>query len=90
MVAPNWQNALIKKYIFGNRRVNVGSWNAAGVTGGDIDTKLKRVEMCLLVHQGSAVEAAVAVVNETFPLAGGDVTIVATSGDTGYWMAVGK
>lgn len=79
----------IKSYIWGNRRCHVGSWDSTGVTGGDIDTGLKRCEICKIWHKGTAVEAAKAVVNETFPLAGGDVTIVATAGDTGYWKAIG-
>lgn len=82
-------STITKKYVFGNRRKHVGTWTSTDVTGGDIDTGLKRVESLMLTHKGSAVEAAVAVVNETFPLASGSVTIVTSSGDTGYWEAIG-
>ena len=82
-------STVLKKYVFGNRRVHVGSWDSAGVTGGDIDTKLKRVEYATIVHKGTAVTTATAVINETFPLASGSVTVVATAGDAGYWLAIG-
>jgi len=68
----------------------MGSWDSTGVTGGDIATGFKVTEVLILVHKGSSVEAATAVVNETFPLASGDVTIVATAGDAGYWIATGS
>ena len=85
-----WSTAIIKKNIFGTKRVIYGSWTSTGATtGGDIATGLKRVESCAIWHKGIAVEAAVAVVNETFPLKGGDVTIVCTAADTGYWLAIG-
>lgn len=74
----------------GNMRIVYGTWNADSVTGGEIVTGLGRVDVCLLGHTGSATEAAVAVVNETLPLASGSVTIVATSGDTGTFIAIGQ
>lgn len=74
----------------GDKFITYGSWAATAVTGGDIKTGLKTVDMFVLQHSGSAVEAAVGVVNETFPLASGDVTFVCTSGDTGYWFAIGR
>ena len=74
----------------GNMKIVYGTWNSAGVTGGEIVTGLGRVDVCLLGHTGSATEAAVAVVNETLPLASGDVTIVCTSSDTGTFMAIGQ
>lgn len=84
-----FSSTILKKYIFGNRRYHTGTWNSAGATGGDIDTGLKRIEIGDAWHKGTAVEADTAVVNETFPLASGSMTIVATSGDTGYWEAIG-
>jgi len=74
----------------GNMKIVYGTWNADGVTGGDIATGLNRVDMCVLGHTGTAVEAAVAVCNETFPLSSGSVTIVATSGDKGTFIAIGQ
>lgn len=74
----------------GNTRIVYGTWNADSVTGGEIVTGLSRVDVCLLGHTGSAVEAAAAVVNETLPLASGSITIVTTSGDTGTFIAIGQ
>ena len=71
-------------------KIVYGTWNAASVTGGEISTGLNRVDVCILGHTGSSTEAAVAVVNETLPLASGDVTIVCTSSDTGTFMAIGQ
>tara|TARA_R100001460_G_scaffold107926_2_gene157608 strand:+ start:230 stop:496 length:267 start_codon:yes stop_codon:yes gene_type:complete len=74
----------------GNMRIVYGTWDANSVTGGEIVTGLGRVDICVLGHTGSATEAAVAVCNETFPLASGSVTIVATSGDKGTFIAIGQ
>ena len=74
----------------GNMKIVYGTWNSDSVTGGDIVTGLDRVDMCVLGHTGTAVEAAVAVCNETFPLSSGSVTIVATSGDKGTFIAIGQ
>lgn len=73
----------------GNKRIHYGSFDCTGVTGGNIDTGLTVCESIMLTHKGSAVEGAVAVVNETLPIAGDAITIVTTSGDAGYWMAIG-
>lgn len=74
----------------GNMRIVYGTWHADSVTGGEIATGLSRVDVCVLGHTGTAVEAAVAVCNETFPLSSGSVTVVATSGDKGTFMAIGQ
>tara|TARA_R110002012_G_scaffold240428_1_gene414608 strand:+ start:451 stop:717 length:267 start_codon:yes stop_codon:yes gene_type:complete len=74
----------------GNMRIVYGTWNADSVTGGELVTGLSRVDVCVLGHTGSSVEAAAAVVNETLPLASGSVTIVTTSGDTGTFIAIGQ
>jgi len=85
-----WATSILKKYVFGHRRVHAGSWNSAGATGGDITTGLKRVEMCVICHSGNTVvSSGPATIDETFPLASGSVTVAATSGDTGYWLAIG-
>jgi len=80
---------ITKKYVFGNKRVHVGSWDSTGVATGNIDTGLKRVQHCQISHKGTAVEGASATINATFPLASGSVTIVTTAGDAGYWLAIG-
>jgi len=74
----------------GNMRIVYGTWDADSVTGGEIATGLSRIDVCVLGHTGTAVEAAVAVCNETFPLASGSVTVVATSGDKGTFMIIGQ
>lgn len=67
-----------------------GTFNAASVTGGDIDTGMSRVS-CFMVSTIGATADKAAVINET--IAGGSttgkVTIVCTSGDTGFWFAKG-
>ncbi len=74
---------------FGHLRFSFGSWDGTGVTGGDINTGLRKCVSMMLTHKGSATEAASAVVNETYPCDGTAVTIVCTSGDVGYWLAFG-
>jgi len=73
----------------GNMRISFGSFNSASVTGGDINTGLRKCHMIMLTHGGSAVESNVGVVNETLPCDGSAVTIVVNSSDTGYWLAFG-
>jgi hypothetical protein len=83
--------AILGKTKAGDKWVSWGTWTATSVTGGDIDTGLRVCDMCFLTHTGTAVEAAVAVVNETFPgLAGNAITFVCTSGDAGLWYAIGR
>lgn len=84
-----WSSTVIKRTFFGNRRVVIGSWDATGAAGGNIATGLKRVESCAIWHKGAAVEADTAVVNATYPLASGNVPVVCTAGDAGYYIAIG-
>lgn len=74
----------------GNRRWAWGTYtNTSSSTGGDIATGMSRVDQMFLQTSGSAVSADHPAVNETFPLASGDVTIVTTANADGYWMAIG-
>jgi len=85
-----WASAISGRTLAGNKRVHWGTWTSTGATtGGDIDTGLAMCESIMLTHIGSAVEAAVAVINDTLPVAGTEVTVVCTAADTGYWLAVG-
>lgn len=73
----------------GNRRY--GTWNAASVTGGDIDPGFGSTERYIIMlqqHGASANKAAV--VNETISNGGitGAATIVCDSGATGSWEAI--
>lgn len=65
--------------------------NGTSDTGGDIDTGLSYVYHFSATIQGQSDATARSVgVNETFPLSGGVVTIVTTSGLDGTWEAIGK
>ena len=77
--------------VFGNKRVAIGVYtNDGGSTGGDIATGLTRVLNVTLQPQGSAVSANQPVVNETFPLSSGDVTIVTSSNEVGTFYIIGE
>jgi hypothetical protein len=82
-------SAVVEKTQFGNKRVHLGTFNCASVTGGDIDTGLRSCDMITLQCKGSAVATNAPAVNEDLPVAGSAITIVADSGQTGYWIAVG-
>lgn len=84
-----FSSVILGKSVFGNKKVSWGTWDSAGVATGDIDTGMRACEFFAIIHTGAAVEASVAVVNETMPCAGNAVTIVTTSGDTGLWFAIG-
>lgn len=76
--------------VFGNKRIVYGTYtNAGGDTGGDIATGLTNCEAIFLQPTGSAVNANAPVANETFPVAGGAVTIVTDNGADGQFMAFG-
>ena len=64
--------------------------NASGDTGGDVSTGLGTVYHFHMQPKGTAVVASNPVANETFPLASGDVTVVNTDNEDGYWFAIGK
>ena len=83
-------STILNKYVFGNRRVHSGTWTSGTPsTGGAIETGLKRIEIAKAWHKGAAVEADVAVINDTFPKAASTFTIVCTADDEGYWEATG-
>ena len=85
-----FSSAVLRRTVEGDKRVVYGTYDCNGVTGGDIATALAVVEYCSLQPSGASVEANAPVVNETFPLNGGDVTIVTDSGKTGFYRAVGR
>jgi hypothetical protein len=85
-----FSSTITETTVFGNKRVAYGTFtNGGSDTGGDIETGLDRVDAIHLVHSGSAVVASAPVVNETFPLASGDVTIVTVADADGFWIAYG-
>lgn len=78
------------KTVMGNKRVAWGTYsNGSGDTGGDIVTGLASVDTFSLQQTGSAVTTGAPVVNETFPLASGTVTIVTDDNADGIWRAEG-
>lgn len=82
--------SITRRTVIGNLRMVVGVYTSAdGSTGGDITTGLSRVEACQLQPKGSSVLANQPVVNETMPLASGDVTIVTTANEIGTFVAYG-
>jgi len=76
--------------VFGNKKIVYGTFtNAASSTGGDIVTGLTNCDALFLQSKGTAVIANAPVVNETFPVAGGSITIVTTANESGTFMAYG-
>jgi hypothetical protein len=83
-------SAVLGTTVFGNKRVKWGTFTTSSTdTGGDIATGLTRVDIMLLQHSGASDVDDAPAVNETFPLSGGDVTIVHTASADGYWLAIG-
>ena len=73
----------------GNRKIVCGQ-TTSDSTDGNIETGLSLVESLVFTHQGTAEEAATAVVNADLPLSSGDVAIHCVSGDVVYFMAIGQ
>jgi len=63
--------------------------STSGTTGGDFTTGLGSVLIAAMVEQGTATQGAGAVINETFPLASGAVTVVTAANATVYLLAFG-
>lgn len=75
----------------GGLKIVTGTYTSAGgSTGGDIKTGLTNVLHVQLQPKGSAILANQPVVNETIPLAKGDVTIVTTANEVGTFIAAGN
>ena len=72
----------------GSKRMSMGTFSCSSVTGGDVNTGLRKCEHMQCMQTNSAVANAI-VVNETFPVAGSAVTIVTDSGAAGNWVAWG-
>ena len=82
--------AIHGKTVFGDKRVHFGiSTLSGGATTEDIVTGLQQVYAMTLTGTGAAVVADAPTVDETLPLASGDVTIIATANTAMYWMAIG-
>ena len=85
-----FSSEVTRETVFGNVRIKWGTFTTSSTeTGGDIETGLTRVHFLVAQHSGDAAVASSPSVNETFPLSGGDVTIVTTESKSGYWFAIG-
>lgn len=73
----------------GRLKVIMGTYNAASVTTGEIDTGLTRVLFAVAQPTGATVSTNSNVFNETFPFDGSTLTLICDSGETGVWMAWG-
>jgi hypothetical protein len=83
-------NTIIRRGVFGNLKYVIGkSVISGGTNTGDAATGLDQVDIFIPITGGSSQKGIA--VNETFPLASGDVTIVNESNNaTTYWIAVSK
>ena len=80
---------IIARTVFGNKRAVYGKGVISGGTAtGDVVTGLGSVEYFDITVAGATQKGCS--VNETLPLASGDVTVVTETNDqTFYWMAIG-
>lgn len=80
-----------KAEFLGTRKLVQGNvTNTGGSTGGEVSTGLRIVEQFHFQPTNTTTATIANSVNETFPLSGGDVTLV-TAGDVdGIWFAIGR
>lgn len=71
-----------------NQKLVVGTYTNATSTGGDIKTGLSTCYSMVLTPNAAAVTNA-HVTNETFPVSGGEITIVTGNNESGQFFAVG-
>lgn len=76
--------------VVGNQRMVFGKYvTDSGDTGGEITTGLLHIDCMMVTATGSSIVADAPTIDETFPLTGGDATIICTANSSGYWMAFG-
>ena len=76
--------------VMGDKRYVYGKYvNDGGSTGGEVTTGLSFVNSFQYQEKGSAVVGNRSVVDESFPLSSGDVTLVTNSNETGNFIAFG-
>jgi hypothetical protein len=75
--------------VVGDLRMVWGTFTSDTTTG-DINTGLTSVFTMAVTAKGSSIVADAPTINETFPLASGDVTVICTTSTVGYWVAWGK
>ena len=77
--------------IWGTHKISYGTFtNGATDEGGDVNTGLNKILWFHITVKATTTAATLPVVNETFPLAGPNVTIVCEDGQDGYWVAGGN
>lgn len=82
--------SITEQTYMGNKKVIIGTFTNGGAdTGGDIETGLTQCDSIVLQQTGAAVVANAPVVNETFPVSGGAVTIVTDADADGIFIAYG-
>lgn len=83
--------SVTKRGVIGDMKYVKGVYTSAdGSTGGDITTGLNHVDDIYLQGKGSSAIGDSVAVNETMPLASGDVTIVTASNEIGTFFAMGR
>lgn len=86
-----FSNRVDHTFTSGGKRFVIGYYNCAGVTTGTIKTGLSVVEaFTLCPYHATAVIADQPAINDVIPAQDGNITIVTTSSQTGYYMAVGQ
>ncbi len=78
---------IIARTVYGNKKVVIGSTANDGTTG-DVVTGLASVDMFIPTPLGGT--AAEISVDETFPFAGGAISVVAESSVNFGWIAYGR
>lgn len=85
-----FSSTVLDRMVIGDRVKVFGTYtNGTGDVGGNIATGLSQVQSCILQKSGSGTGTITHSVNETFPLAGGDVTIVTGDQEDGFFDAIG-
>lgn len=74
----------------GGAKVVTGTWTVTGATAtGEITTGLGTINYIQAAIYAASTASALPAFNETFPFDSGAVTLIATSGTTGGWVAIG-
>lgn len=85
-----FSSTLDGRILTGNMWETFGTFTCeSGDTTGEIDTGLSRVESASAQHTGATVVANEPVFDETFPVAGGVLTLVCDDNADGIWRAWG-
>ena len=82
-----WTTTRTRKTTIGNLRLEIGTWTATGVTGGDIVTTLSEIEhFSFANHTGNRADSSI----DTASTAGTATIAGVTASDTGTYAAFGR